>query len=66
MSSERLEDRRQKAQERLTKAQDQWLAAVQKYGRNSNHPSVQAAREELETARLNYLNLPKATKSDSG
>jgi hypothetical protein len=57
MSSEQLHDRRQKAQERLTEAQDNWIAAIEKHGVDLKNQAVRAARGQLEKARSEYLSI---------
>jgi|GEM_PF-7040020 hypothetical protein len=61
MSSEQQFDRRQQAQERLTEAQDRWIAAIEKYGLNFENEVVRAARIRLEKTRAEYLTISGRT-----
>jgi hypothetical protein len=49
----------------LTKAQDDWLEAVEKFGNNLRVPEVAQARKRLDSARLSYLALVSENKTGS-
>jgi len=57
MVSEQQTDRRQVAQERLMKAQDNWLSVAQKYVLDSQNEEVVQARQELDRARRAYIEI---------
>jgi hypothetical protein len=65
MPLERQRNSRQRVQERLSKAQDNWIATVEKHGVDLSSPDVVRARKELDQARAEYLSLSKRSANQA-